>query len=352
MGSFPKAEQIVDDGAINRIVPASEPGALAPVRPGEAPNELWEWLRLLNRRKALIVGCGLVAVALMALIIAQATPMYKASARLLLDTRTFKVVSTEAALSGVDTMNLGAIQSELEVIQSEFLIGRVVDKLGLANNPDFNGTKPPGFIDSAFAPLRELWATGISTLLAPAPKPQPATAQPARTSRPAEESDPRRALGDRRRLRRPQRHAAGPHLRHPDHRREPGRHDVGAHRQCRRRGLPRRPDRHQERGQPPRHRVARAAPGRAAPQPAGRRGGRRLLPPRQGPGRQPRRGGVDPDAVRSQQQVRQRAHQAHRARGAPRRAEQGQPQSRRDRQHRRGGGQHHAWRRCASRTSS
>lgn len=192
MGSFPKAEQIVDDGAINRIVPASEPGALAAVRPGEARNELWEWLRLLNRRKALIVGCGLVAVALMALIIAQATPMYKASARLLLDTRTFKVLSTEAALSGVDTMNLGAIQSELEVIQSEFLIGRVVDKLGLANNPDFNGTKAPGFIDSAFAPLRELWATGISTLLAPAPKPQPAAAQPARTSRPAEESDPRR----------------------------------------------------------------------------------------------------------------------------------------------------------------
>ncbi len=191
MGSFPKADQIVDDGAINRIVPASESGALAPVRVGEAPNELWEWLRLLNRRKALIVGCGLVAVALMALIIAQATPMYKASARLLLDTRTYKPVSTEAALSGVDTMNLGAIQSELEVIQSEFLIGRVVDKLGLANNPDFNGTKPPGFIDSAFAPLRELWATGISTLLAPAPKPQP-SAQQARSSRPAEESDPRR----------------------------------------------------------------------------------------------------------------------------------------------------------------
>jgi capsular exopolysaccharide synthesis family protein len=191
MGSFPKAEHIMDDTALNRVVPASEPSALAPVRPVDSPNELWEWLRLLNRRKALIVGCGLVAVALMALIIAQATPMYKSSARLLLDTRTFKVVSTEAALSGVDTMNLGAIQSELEVIQSEFLIGRVVDKLGLANNVDFNGTKPPGFIDSAFAPLRELWATGISTLLAPAPKPQP-VAQPVRSSRVAEESDPRR----------------------------------------------------------------------------------------------------------------------------------------------------------------
>jgi succinoglycan biosynthesis transport protein ExoP len=200
MGSFPKAEQIVDDSGGNRIVPASESGALAQVRPVEGPNELWEWLRLLNRRKSLIVGCGLVAVALMALIIAQATPMYTSSARLLLDTRTFKVVSTEAALSGVDTMNLGAIQSELEVIQSEFLIGRVVDKLGLANNPDFNGTKPPGFIDSAFAPLRELWATGIATLLAPLPRPQQtaAPASPPKTGRAAEESDPRRraAIGE------------------------------------------------------------------------------------------------------------------------------------------------------------
>ena len=117
MGSFPKADQI-DDGGINRIVPASEPGGLAPLRPTEAPNELWEWLRLLNRRKALIVGCGLVAVALMALIIAQATPMYKASARLLLDTRTFKVVSTEAALSGVDTMNLGGMSGLVSIAQN------------------------------------------------------------------------------------------------------------------------------------------------------------------------------------------------------------------------------------------
>ncbi|CAN5829077.1 polysaccharide biosynthesis tyrosine autokinase [soil metagenome] len=202
MGLFPKAEQIVDDSALSRTVPVADLAAspMATVRAPDSSTELWSWLRLLNRRKALIVGCGLIAVALMALMIAQATPMYKASSRLVLDTRTSKVVNTEAALSGVDTLNLGAIQTELEVIQSEFLIGRVVDKLGLANNPDFNGTKPPGFIDSAFAPLRELWATGLSTLLAPPARPQPAAAAatPARTARAAEESDPRRrsAIGE------------------------------------------------------------------------------------------------------------------------------------------------------------
>ncbi len=196
MGSLPKVDRMGEETGLNRLSAAGDPVGTSPVRPVEGPNELWEWLRLLNRRKALIVGSGLVAVVLMALVIAQATPMYKASSRIMLDTRTFKVVSTEAALSGVDTLNIGAIQSELEVIQSEFLVGRVVDRLGLASNPDFNGTRPPGFLDTALEPVRELWHSGISSLLAPAPpppQPQAAQAKPARV----EDSDPgrRAAIG-------------------------------------------------------------------------------------------------------------------------------------------------------------
>ncbi|WP_425066184.1 GumC family protein [Reyranella sp.] len=193
MGSLSRADHIVDEPNQNRILPASE-APLPALRPVESSDELWDWLRLLNRRKALIIGCGLIATALMALIIAQATPLYKASSRIMLDTRTSKLVGTEAALSGFDTLNMGAIQTELEVIQSEYLIGRVVDKLGLANNPEFNGTKPPGFIDNALQPLRDLWSIGISTLLAPPPKPQEATVATVapRTGRPAEDSDPRR----------------------------------------------------------------------------------------------------------------------------------------------------------------
>jgi succinoglycan biosynthesis transport protein ExoP len=197
MGSLPKVDRMGEETGLNRLSAAVDSVGSAPVRPVEGPNELWEWLRLLNRRKALIVGSGLVAVVLMALVIAQATPLYKASSRIMLDTRTFKVVSTEAALSGVDTLNIGAIQSELEVIQSEFLIGRVVDRLGLASNPDFNGTRPPGFLDTALEPVRELWHSGISSLLAPAAPPQqPQQAAQARPTR-VEDSDPgrRAAIG-------------------------------------------------------------------------------------------------------------------------------------------------------------
>ncbi len=193
MGLLPRVDRMGDDPGPNRL------SALEGIGPGpnasseSATNELWEWLRLLNRRKALIVSSGLVAVALMALIIAQATPLYKASSRIMLDTRTFKVVNTESALSGVDTLNLGAIQSELEVIQSEFLIGRVVDRLGLASNPDFNGSRPPGFLDTTLAPIREIWHSGIASLLAPAPEPvsPPQQAAPVRPAR-GDDNDPAR----------------------------------------------------------------------------------------------------------------------------------------------------------------
>ncbi len=192
MGSMSRANEIADEPAVTNNPPLPALSRQGSGNPEDASTELWGWLRLLNRHKTLIIGCGLVAAVLMALVIAQATPLYKASARLILDTRTFKVLSTEGALSGVDTLNFGAIQSELEVIQSEFVIGRVVDKLGLANNPDFNGTKPPGALDAALEPIRELWNSGISSLLTPVPPQAPAQTRPGGAPRAAEASDPRR----------------------------------------------------------------------------------------------------------------------------------------------------------------
>jgi capsular exopolysaccharide synthesis family protein len=159
---------------------------------GGADNELREWLRLLNRRKAMIIGTGLLAVVVTALVVAQMTPLYRASARVMLDTRKFKAVSTEQALSGLDTLNAGtgALQTELEIIKSEDLLGRVVDKLGLAANPDFNGTKPPDFLTDVLAPIRNFWGMALAVLV---PKPPPSAAPQIQMPKArTEDSDPRR----------------------------------------------------------------------------------------------------------------------------------------------------------------
>ncbi len=151
-------------------------------------NELREWLRLFNRRKTMIIGIGLLAVAVTALIVAQMTPLYRASARVMLDTRKFKAVSTEQALSGVDTLNVGALQTELEIIKSEDLLGRVVDKLGLVGDPDFNGTRKPDFLTDALAPIHNFWGMALATLVPSPPRPVTASAPRAKP----EDNDPRR----------------------------------------------------------------------------------------------------------------------------------------------------------------
>ena len=91
-------------------------------------------------------------------------------------------------MSGFDSTNVGALQTELEIIKSEDLLGRVVDKLGLAANPDFNGTRPPDFMTTAMAPVRNLLGMAIATLV---PSPRHATTPQTQKAR-AEEFDPRR----------------------------------------------------------------------------------------------------------------------------------------------------------------
>lgn len=177
---------------MNQIASKSSYGGPSMALPGMATsdNELREWLRLLNRRKAMIVGMGLIAVALTALVLAQLSPLYRASARVMLDTRKFKMVNTEAALSGLDALNVGALQTELEIVKSEDLLGRVVDRLGLATSPDFNGTKDADIVTEALAPVRKLWSMALATLVPSGPSPTPTPAIVPRSK--AQDSDPRR----------------------------------------------------------------------------------------------------------------------------------------------------------------
>ena len=48
MGSLSRADHMMDEPNQGRTTPTSEATALAPLRPADNPNELWEWLRLLK----------------------------------------------------------------------------------------------------------------------------------------------------------------------------------------------------------------------------------------------------------------------------------------------------------------
>lgn len=151
-------------------------------------NDLRRWMQLLFRRKWLIAGTATLSLASAALVVAQVTPTYRTSARIMLDTRKFTAVKTEAALSGLEA-STAALQTELELFQSEDLLGRVVDKLNLGQHPEFNGTREPEGFEKFMGSVSQAIRSVTEQLI-----PRPRQATPPSQPRPPriDDRDPRR----------------------------------------------------------------------------------------------------------------------------------------------------------------
>jgi polysaccharide biosynthesis transport protein len=71
-----------------------------------------------------------------------AIPTYTATAQMALQLRTETVVNLESVLSGVSS-DYYSINTEMEVIRSRELMARLVDRLDLVNDPEFNASLRP-----------------------------------------------------------------------------------------------------------------------------------------------------------------------------------------------------------------
>jgi succinoglycan biosynthesis transport protein ExoP len=92
---------------------------------------------VLRRRWMLIVSAVALLTTLSTLVVLHMAPRYSAQAFVMLDTRKTQVVNIEAVMSGLST-DTAVIRSEVDVLSSPMLAGRVVDELHLENNPQFN----------------------------------------------------------------------------------------------------------------------------------------------------------------------------------------------------------------------
>lgn len=99
--------------------------------------DIRELLRTLWRRRGVILGTVLFLTILALLITFQLTPKYTASALLTLQTRQEAVVDIQAVMSGLST-DASVIATELDIIASRRLVGKLVDTLDLTKDPEFN----------------------------------------------------------------------------------------------------------------------------------------------------------------------------------------------------------------------
>src|SRR5690606_9157312 len=65
-------------------------------------------------------------------------PSYTATARVIANTRNQNVVDIGAVLSGMPA-NTAVLDTEAEILKSRSLIEKLVKRLDLVNNPEFNG---------------------------------------------------------------------------------------------------------------------------------------------------------------------------------------------------------------------
>ena len=122
-------------------------------------DDVRAFLRLLNRRKWHLAGITALVCALAGLIVAQLPPEYRATALVMLDTRMARVTNTPDVVGGL-TLDIPAMQTEIEVLHSVSLLGRVVDKLRLDQDPEY-GAQPISTLGLAMREVRSIYERWI-----------------------------------------------------------------------------------------------------------------------------------------------------------------------------------------------
>ena len=99
--------------------------------------DLKELLRILWRQNSVIFGSTVVGAVLALLVTFQIAPIYTATTSVMIDPRKTNVVNLDAVVSGLNT-DTSAVLSEIEILKSRTLAEKVVRKLGLVVDPEFN----------------------------------------------------------------------------------------------------------------------------------------------------------------------------------------------------------------------
>jgi len=144
--------------------PSSE-SVRRPALPEAAASAVRRTVGILWRRRWLIGLFALIGTALAVFAAMRMTPLYTGEALVMLENRRTEVIDFEAVLSGI-TPDLAAMQGEVAILQSSAFAEKVVDKLGLVNDPEFNADlRPPGFsLASWFDPrnwIPRAWLDGL-----------------------------------------------------------------------------------------------------------------------------------------------------------------------------------------------
>jgi polysaccharide biosynthesis transport protein len=148
--------------------PLMAPPALSPAWAAPSGPDLSELFRRLWRRKGMITAIttgGTIAAVVVLLLI---PPRYSSTAQLMLEPTQSAILNSDQLLAGI-TPDTEAVNSAIAEVESRDIAERVIDKLGLARDPEFDPTLDPwpAWISALINPhtyLPDKWADAIASI--------------------------------------------------------------------------------------------------------------------------------------------------------------------------------------------
>ncbi|HEX3672823.1 MAG TPA: polysaccharide biosynthesis tyrosine autokinase [Rhizomicrobium sp.] len=113
----------------------------------EQAFRLHDLARLARERSALILTVMAVVIVLAVIAVFLIPQRYAASSVVVIDPRKNNVADVTAVVSDLP-VDPASVQDQIQILESRDLAGRVIDKLGLASDPEFN--PPPGALSAYF----------------------------------------------------------------------------------------------------------------------------------------------------------------------------------------------------------
>jgi capsular exopolysaccharide synthesis family protein len=137
---------------------AAEANAPAWLRQEGAGFTLRRFHRMLRRRRLMILGCVLPITTVAVLFVYSVVPIYRAEARLVVETPRAQAASPQGA-GGIERPDLAGNTTQAAIIASREIAAQAVDRLHLMESPLFNPetAKPPkGLVNDALAWIERL----------------------------------------------------------------------------------------------------------------------------------------------------------------------------------------------------
>ena len=123
----------------------------------EETIDLRDYLRVLRKRRWVIISIFMMTVLAVALHTFTATPIYEASSRIVIEKENPNLVSIQEVMS-VDSTGTDYYQTQYKIIESRVVAREVIERLDLANSPEF--LPPPE--DSVVAQVK-CWISDLLT---------------------------------------------------------------------------------------------------------------------------------------------------------------------------------------------